>query len=1086
MRFFPVFQAFKAATPTPRTRDPLRRADSPVRRSLRTWVGTLGLAWLALATASWAQTNPAYSWKSVEISGGGFVSGLLFHPAQPGLLYARTDVGGAYRWNGPRGRWLALNDDIGGLNNEFMNLGVLSFAVDANDPNRLYLACGQYAEWWAPPAILLRSADRGATWSRTNLPFKLGGNQDGRNTGERLGVDPNDGRVLFLGTTRNGLWRSSDRGESWVQVPGFAPASCTLVLFDRSTGTAGNLTQTLYVGVASTTGASLYRSTDSGTTWRDVPGQPTGLMPHHAEIGYGADGRTLYLAYSNALGPNGCSAGAVWKLDLASGMWTAITPVVGAWGWGGLSVDAGDPRILVASTLDRWGARDDLFRSTNGGASWTSILQRGTLDHASAPWAADSTPHWTSDVKIDPFDSTHVLFVTGYGVFASDNAASVAPVWAFRNSGLEETVPLMFVSPPVGPSLVSVVGDIDGFRHDRFDLPPASRHRPLQGTNRSIDFAGNNPALMVRSSDGAQRGARSADGGATWTAFARSPYSTRNGGVIALGADGATLVWSQENSPTHYSTDNGGSWIPSAGAPVDSSRTFAPVADRVAANRFYLCDPSAGRVYSSADRGATFTAAASVPTSAGVLRAVPGLEGNLWLPCWGAGLRRSTDAGASFVTLATVQEGYAVGFGKAAPGQSHPAVFIWGQVAGVVGFHRSDDAGATWVRINDERHQYGAPNWLSGDPRVFGRLYLAASGRGIIYGEMAGSGPSILTPPAEQTVAAGAALSLAVTPAGAPEGCTYRWLHNGTPLLGATAALLQQGNMQPEHAGFYTAEVAANGTATLSAPALVGVIPSGRTAGAVDTREEWQDIHHPNGKIYDQFLITGKAGTITADPGQIARLSFLDEENSIVQVEMSGPGAVTVVLARASGPVAPVLYNQAGVSYRRGAATVILSGAAADTYMSIYSVGRVTNPGVTRPDVIYNGWANVRAIGVQSATGGLGGLFLGNVLCTAESGPVGLQAPSVNSVGTVNIHEIMAWEDGQPMLAFAPSAEVSLKITGGSLLQLNSSPIAVAGVARLQMVAGQGSSGQVAPGQTVLGTLVEAGLDVTSALVVGP
>ena len=89
-------------------------------------------------------------------------------------------------------------------------------------------------------------------------------------------------------------------------------------------------------------------------------------------------------------------------------------------------------------------------------------------------------------------------------------------------------------------------------------------------------------------------------------------------------------------------------------------------------------------------------------------------------------------------------------------------------------------------------------------------------------------------------------------------------------------------------------------------------------------------------------------------------------------------------------------------------------------------------------------------------------------------------------MGTVNIHEIMAWEDGQPMLAFAPSAEVSLKITGGSLLQLNSSPIAVAGVARLQMVAGQGSSGQAAPGQTVLGTLVEAGLDVTSALVVGP
>ncbi|MBK8477067.1 MAG: exo-alpha-sialidase [Opitutaceae bacterium] len=1087
MSLFHASQALEASIPTFGPRGGSYRGVLPARvRPLRWWSGWVGLAGLTLATALFAQSGPAYSWRSVQISGGGFVSGLLFHPAQPGLLYARTDVGGVYRWNGPLGRWLALNDAIGGLNNEFMNLGVLSFAVDANDPNRLYLACGQYVEWWAPPAILLRSEDRGATWRRTSLAFKLGGNQDGRNTGERLQVDPNDGRVLFLGTTQNGLWRSGDRGETWAQVPGFAPASCTLVLFDRTTGSAGSPTQTLYAGVASTSGPGLLCSTDSGTTWREVPGQPAGLMPHHAEIGYGAAERTLYLASSNALGPNGCSAGAVWKLDLGSGIWTAITPVAGPWGWGGLSVAADDPRILVASTLDRWGARDDLFRSTNAGATWTSVLQRGTLDHTSAPWAADSTPHWTSDVKIDPFDSAHVLFVTGYGVYASENVAAASPAWAFRNSGLEETVPLMFVSPPVGPSLVSVVGDVDGFRHDRFDLSPASRHRPLHGTNRSIDFAGINPALMVRTFDAGQRGAWSADGGATWTDFARAPYPTRNGGVAALGADGATLVWSQENSPTHFSTDSGGSWSLSAGAPVNPSRTFAPVADRVAATKFYLCDPSGGRVYCSTDRGASFVAAASVPTSSGILRAVPGLEGNLWLPCGSGGLRRSADSATSFAAIPTVQEGYAVGFGKAAPGQSHPAVFLWGRVADVVGFFRSDDAGATWVRINDDRHQYGAPNWLCGDPRVFGRLYLAASGRGIIYGEMAGAGPSILTPPSAQTVGAGSVLSLSVTAEGAAEGCRYRWLHNGSPLLGATTAQLQQGNVEPGHAGFYTAEVAANGTATLSPPALVGVLPAGRTAGAVATRAEWQDIHHPNGNTYDQFLLTGTAGTITADAGQIARLSFLDEENSIVQVEMSGPGAVTVVLTRPSGPAAPVLYNQAGVSYMQGAATVILAGAEANTFMSIYSVGRVTNPGVTRPDVIYNGWANVRAVGVQSVSGGLGGLFLGNVLCTAETGPVGLLAPSVSSVGTVNIHEIMAWEEGQPSLVFAADAQVGVKITGGSLLQLNSSPIGVSGLSGVQMVAGQGSSGQAAPGQPVLGRLVRDGVDLTAALVGGP
>ena len=47
-----------------------------------------------------------------------------------------------------------------------------------------------------------------------------------------------------------------------------------------------------------------------------------------------------------------------------------------------------------------------------------------------------------------------------------------------------------------------------------------------------------------------------------------------------------------------------------------------------------------------------------------------------------------------------------VAFGKAAPGQQHPAVYVVGKLGGVYGFYRSDDVGATWVRINDDQHQF--------------------------------------------------------------------------------------------------------------------------------------------------------------------------------------------------------------------------------------------------------------------------------------------------------------------------------------------------------------------------------------------
>lgn len=146
-------------------------------------------------------TAEEYAWRNVAIGGGGYVTGIEFHPAVKGLAYARTDVGGAYRRDSAGGPWIALNDSLGGLDSEFMQLGVLSLALDPSDASRVYLACGQYTAWWAPAGRFMSSSDRGATWTNIELPFKLGGNQSGRGTGERLAVDPHDGARLFLGTS---------------------------------------------------------------------------------------------------------------------------------------------------------------------------------------------------------------------------------------------------------------------------------------------------------------------------------------------------------------------------------------------------------------------------------------------------------------------------------------------------------------------------------------------------------------------------------------------------------------------------------------------------------------------------------------------------------------------------------------------------------------------------------------------------------------------------------------------------------------------------------------------------------------------
>ena len=57
----------------------------------------LSIVLIITSSASYSQTGH-YEWNSLPFGGAGFVSGIITCPQQEGLVYARTDVGGAYRW----------------------------------------------------------------------------------------------------------------------------------------------------------------------------------------------------------------------------------------------------------------------------------------------------------------------------------------------------------------------------------------------------------------------------------------------------------------------------------------------------------------------------------------------------------------------------------------------------------------------------------------------------------------------------------------------------------------------------------------------------------------------------------------------------------------------------------------------------------------------------------------------------------------------------------------------------------------------------------------------------------------------------
>ena len=61
-------------------------------------VGTTAVALVTVnAGGAAAAASDPYSWKNVRIDGGGFVPGIIFNQTEQNLIYARTDIGGAYR-----------------------------------------------------------------------------------------------------------------------------------------------------------------------------------------------------------------------------------------------------------------------------------------------------------------------------------------------------------------------------------------------------------------------------------------------------------------------------------------------------------------------------------------------------------------------------------------------------------------------------------------------------------------------------------------------------------------------------------------------------------------------------------------------------------------------------------------------------------------------------------------------------------------------------------------------------------------------------------------------------------------------------
>lgn len=761
-------------------------------------------------------------WKNVSIVGGGFVTGIIYNTKQKGLVYARTDIGGAYRWDTQKEEWIPLTDFAGV--EDWGRLGIASLATDPVEPNRLILATGMYTNEWDPTnGEMLISEDYGNTFKRVPLPFKLGANMPGRGIGERLAIDPNNNKIVYFGSFGNGLWRSSDYGYTWEEVTSFPTRGNVYdkdfetycggfrhfhgigwVVFDPASGKPGEGSKHIYVGVMDT-GATIYESTDGGVSWHPLAGQPyaEAYKPGEAhghlsencpcykyypiKCTYSPEG-AMIISYNAGFGPFSSSyqGGAIWKYTFATKTWTDISLPkhdhdpnrrTDDRGVGSVAVDWQNPQVLVASTLNEWWPDEVLYRSTDGGKTWNPIWRMTTypnrenyyeLDYRLSPWIDWGTEKalpeqnpklgWMIvDIEIDPFDSNKLLYVTGATIWGSKNLTD----WdkgkkvkiEIMAKGIEETAVLDLISPPEGPHLVSGMGDIGGFVHWDLAKAPNMIVDPYISAVNSLDYAGQKPWFMVRMGDGKM--GISDDYGLTWKPAHNYIEGADTGwtGSVAVAADASVILWAPggKDVPVSWSADRGKTWVPAKGIPSNARLA----ADRVNPARFYAYHE--GVFYASTDGGRNFSAVNSEVFAAGKrdaegklpknekgedlmsasdFTAVLGLEGHLWFAAGNLGLFHSVDGGKNWERIPNVEAASVVGLGKAAPRASYQALYINGKIKGKWGIYQSDDKGKNWTRINDDQHQFGVANTaITGDPRIYGRVYLATNGRGIVYTE---------------------------------------------------------------------------------------------------------------------------------------------------------------------------------------------------------------------------------------------------------------------------------------------------------------------------------------------------------------
>ncbi len=357
----------------------------------------------------------ALSWTQVGPNNiGGRLRSILINPSNTNIMYVGAVSGGVWKTTNGGTSWFALKDDM-------ENLAVCALAMDPTNSNIIYAGTGE--GYFNADAIrgegIFKTTDGGTTWtqlSSTKISSFYYVND--------LQFDATTGRLYAA--TRTGLYYTTNGGTNWSLVSGGLSGSSAHCMDIEISSTSPT---TIFATYGQFNQSAIYKSNDGGSSFGAI----------HSVTGTGrielatspSNNQIVYASFLN-LSTRGVShfqkstnGGNTFFPVTVPGPSLSSNNYAGSQAWYNniVAVHPTDPNIVFAGGVD-------MFKTTNGGTSWSQITNWYT--HPS--YAYVHADHHA--IVFHPSNANAMFVGTDGGIYKSVNSGTS---WSALNNGLEVT-----------------------------------------------------------------------------------------------------------------------------------------------------------------------------------------------------------------------------------------------------------------------------------------------------------------------------------------------------------------------------------------------------------------------------------------------------------------------------------------------------------------------------------------------------------------------------------------------------------------------------------------------------------------------